>query len=149
MKIKIIFFLLYCIFISNPVLPDDKSIQIGTVEDGVSIFDLTSEGKKSWELHGTSARFVENGFVEIKNVQAVFYRKNDGKPDNVIINTVSAKVNQSSKLVTTDQYVQIRSNDITVVGEGMDGNMSEKTVQIKKDVKMTITGENKGILFSK
>jgi len=100
-------------------------------------------------LHGTSAKFIENGFVEIKNVEAIFYQQNKKENDKVVINTDSAKVNQSSKYVTTEEDVKIKSKDILVVGKGLDGYMGEKTVRIKKDVTMTITGENKGILFSK
>jgi len=145
LKIVIMAVFLIC----KTTFADNKDISIGTVQDGVSIFDLTSEGKKCWELHGTSAKFIENGFVEIKNVEAIFYQQNKKENDKVVINTDSAKVNQSSKYVTTEEDVKIKSKDILVVGKGLDGYMGEKTVRIKKDVTMTITGENKGILFSK
>ncbi len=124
----------------------ENGVSIGTVEDGVSIFDMNKQGKRAWEVHGKSAKFIEDGFVEIYEVKAIFYEHNDGV-SQVVMTSPSAQVNQTTKQVRTDQPVTITTKDMIITGDQMEGNMQDKQVQLKKNVRVVITGEKKDFLF--
>ena len=124
----------------------DNGVSIGTVEDGVSIFDMNNQGQRAWEVHGKSAKFVADGFVEIDEVQAIFYENND-QASQVVITSPSAQINQSTKQVRTDQSVTITTQDMIITGDQMQGNMRDKQVQLKRNVRVVITGDQKDFFF--
>lgn len=125
---------------------DEQDVSIGKVEDGVHIFDLNNKKGKSWELHGKSAKFLDDGFVEVENINVIMYTDSSGT-NKVDIISPSAQINQGTKQVKTDKNVTITSKDMIITGEGLDGDMQKKKVQIKKNVKVIITGENKLFVF--
>ena len=129
-----------------PVAADEKEVSIGTVEDGVHIFDLNDKKGKAWELHGKSAKFLDDGFVEVENINVIMYTDSSDS-DKVEINSPSAQINQGTKQVRTDKNVTITSKDMIITGEGLTGNMKDKEVQIKNNVRVVITGENKLFIF--
>jgi len=129
-----------------PLTADEKEVSIGTVEDGVHIFDLNDKKGKAWELHGKSAKFLDNGFVEVENINVIMYTDSSDS-DKVEINSPSAQINQSTKQVRTDKNVTITSKDMIITGEGLTGNMKNKDIQIRNNVRVVLTGENKLFIF--
>lgn len=123
-----------------------NGVSIGTVEDGVSIFDMNKEGRRAWEVHGKSAEFLDDGFVQITDVKAIFYGQQEDAGD-VVITSPSAKVNQATKEVQTDQPVTITTKDMIITGESLEGDMSVKQVQLKKNVRVVITGHKDDFFF--
>ncbi len=124
----------------------ENGVSIGTVEDGVSIFDMNNQGQRAWEVHGKSAKFIEDGFVEIDEVQAIFYENKD-QSSQVVITSPSAQINQATKQVRTDQSVTITTQDMIITGDQMEGNMRDKQVQLKRNVRVVITGDQKDFFF--
>lgn len=122
-------------------------MSIGKMEDGISIFDLTNSGSTQWVLHGKSAQFLKDGFVDIKDVEAIFYGKDASAKDKITITSPSAQVNQTSKEVRTDQPVVISSSDMIITGKGMNGNMKDRIVHILHNVKVVLIGEQGSFLF--
>lgn len=149
MKIKSIvtLFSLFLLFsVVNVIGAGNESVSIGEVEEGVSIFDTDKDGNRIWELHGTSARFLDDGFVELEDLKLIFYGKSSDK-DEVVIHSSRAQINQSSKLIRTDQIVNIVSSDMDVTGKGLRGDMSSKVVHLKSNVKVILTGTAGNGLF--
>ena len=142
--------ILFCLFVLCSVVDligaEDESVSIGEVEKGVAIFDTDKDGSRIWELHGSSARFLDDGFIEINDLELIFYGKSSDK-NEVVIRSSKAQMNQSSKLVRTDQVVNIVSGDMDVTGKGLDGDMSSKIVHLKSNVKVILIGTAQGGLF--
>ena len=128
------------------LVADEKEVSIGTVKDGVHIFDLNDKKGKAWELHGKSAKFLDDGFVEVENINVIMYT-DSSDTDKVEINSPLAQINQSTKQVRTDKNVTITSKDMIITGEGLEGNMKDKEVQIRNNVRVVITGENRLFIF--
>ncbi len=150
MKIKSIVSLisLFLLFsVVNIIASESESISIGEVEEGVSIFDTDRDGKRIWELHGASAIFLDDGFIELEDLELIFYGESSDK-DEVVIRSPKAQINQTSKLIRTEQIVNIVSGDMDVTGTGLRGDMSTKVVHLKSNVKVILTGTaGKGLFF--
>ncbi|MCB1195845.1 LPS export ABC transporter periplasmic protein LptC [bacterium] len=140
------FFLSLCVSQLYADPQTEQAIPVGKVEDGVSIFDHDSSGKRIWELHGSSANFLDDGYIEIMDVTVVFYG-NEVEDNPITLESPSAQVNQTEKKVRTDQPIKITANDIIVSGKGLDGNMENSCVQIRTNVIVVLHGKNKNMFF--
>lgn len=146
MKPLLLFLVISCVFIASGGFAAKEELPVRRVEDGLSIFDLSKEGKRNWELHGSSAVLENDGYILIQDVDATFYP--DKESEGVVnIKTPSAELNQSTKHFRTEQPVSITGTDIEITGTGLNGNMGEKKVRIKRDVKVVLTGKNQNFFF--
>ena len=137
------------LFVSSNLYADNqnKEMSIGKMEGGASIFDLTHSGSPAWEVHGSTAEFVNDGYVKINDVEAIFYG-NAKKDDKVTVTSSCALVNQSTKKVKTDQPVVIVSNQMIITGEGLKGDLDKKVARIMHNVKVVLQGDHAAFFFS-
>lgn len=148
---------------SNPVLsstaPEESDQQISDF----SLSGYADKGKKSWDISGKSADIFTE-VIKLKSVDGNLYGKEenvnltaktgdfnkaDGKvhlQDDVVITTSKgAKLTTDSmdwdrkrQLVTTKDKVNIKKDNIVIVGTGARGESDLKKVSLNKDVRVDI-----------
>ena len=147
-KIHTVFLFFMVIFLWNGILwaGEHQTGSVGKVEDGVSIYDHDKDGRRIWELHGSSADFLDDGYIEIMDIEVLFYGEKK-ENDTVTLQSSSAQINQTDKKVRTDQPVTITTEGMVISGIGLTGDMGDSTVQILQNVVVILRGKNKDMFF--
>ena len=143
----IVLFLCFVLLSTDCIAQNDgQEMSVGKVEEGLSIFDQNQDGKRTWELHGASAEFIDDGFIEIQDLNVTIY-PDDPEDGNVFISSPSAQINQSTKVVRTEEPVAISSDGMDITGEGLAGNIGDKIVHLKQNVRVVLKGDNANLFF--
>ncbi|MEW6535953.1 MAG: LPS export ABC transporter periplasmic protein LptC [Candidatus Auribacterota bacterium] len=144
----IVLFLCFVLLaVDSTAQKNGQEMSMGKVEEGLSIFDHNQDGKRTWELHGVSAEFVEDGFVEIQELNVTIYPENP-EDGNILISSPSAQINQATKVVRTEEPVSISSDEMDITGQGLEGNIGDKVVHLKQNVRVILKGDNANLFFS-
>ncbi|MDD2689615.1 MAG: LPS export ABC transporter periplasmic protein LptC [Candidatus Omnitrophica bacterium] len=155
-----------CLFAAKEQKPAVKKDQTQEADQQISEFSLTGygeKGKKNWDLAGKSADIfidvvkltdvVGNLYGKEEDIKLTADRgdfsKTDGKvhlEQNVVVTTSSGTKlttdsldwDRKNQLVTTDDIVNIKRENMVTVARGAKGEPSLKKVALKKDVQVDI-----------
>ncbi len=143
------------------------------VNVGIKNFHLMEEedGRKKWELEANEAEIINaNDITQLKDVRVTFFQEgresvtlradrgtvknktrnieafgnvviSDGK---YILKSDQLSCQWNSKLVAAEGFVEIIGKMYNVTGTGMISNLKEESIEILKNVKMTIYPKEDG-----
>jgi LPS export ABC transporter protein LptC len=104
------------------------------MKDGVVFSEIEDNGRKRWEVRGSSAEALDLEHIRIYNVNATFLT-DDGRKITLLSNY--ADVNRVTMEIKTDQYVTIISGENVMTGTGMVIDTAKKKMfSILKDVQI-------------
>jgi hypothetical protein len=109
----------------------------GSELQGGFVFSSTNKnGRIEWKIEGSAATFLTPTNIEIKNARAIYYPE-DGT--NVVATSAKALLNKERKLVTTDEFVTIVTENSITTGTGLEWYQASGKASLKKDVKVIYT----------
>lgn len=93
------------------------------------------KGGKQSIVRGDTANFLPNGTIDIINVKTQIFRKNES---DIFITTSKANFNKATREVTTNQDVEILSQEMLIQGKGLYWNPHVGKATIYENVSVKV-----------
>ncbi len=128
-------------FASSAARAEEGRMAKGEVE-GFALEIPDEFGKKQALLEGAHAGFEPGGAVKISEVKATIQQKEKNKGP-IVVTSPYANYHRDTKIVTTDQPVQIDSNDTHITGTGLVWDTEKQNIEIGERVRVVLKNINK------
>ncbi len=139
--------LLMCIVAAVSIALAGESRQTKGEVEGF-VLEIPDEfGKTQAVLEGSKALFDPSGVVRIEEVKARINQKEKEKGQIVVVSSY-AFYHRDSKVVTTDQPVQVDSRDAHITGTGLVWEPEKQTIWIQEKTRVVLVGGKKNAFDS-
>lgn len=101
------------------------------VRDGFVLVSPSEDKAKYWRIEGSSANFLEDNWIEIYDLKAVFFDKQKRK---YYVKTSKAKIQRDTKEMITNNEISIWRDGLTINSIGMHMVPEGSKVVFKKKV---------------
>lgn len=133
--------------ISAQPLPDseessESNTQIGGEVSGFTFVLPGKNGEKQCVIRGDTANFIGSDIIEVINVKTQVFRKGES---DVFITSKKGQFNKSTREITTDEDVKIKSNEMLITGTGLRWDSNLEKAWLHKKVSVTIYSKPKGM----
>lgn len=139
------FFLLAC---TTPLLALAASTQLSPNQPVVNfrLPDFTPEGNRSWLVRGSEARYINQGQVDIKELNlTLFNGQPDGKVETLLLSP-SAEVRITDLVARGEESIRIINDRFEATGAGWTYAHKDKKISIARNVHVVLHTELKDIL---
>jgi hypothetical protein len=122
------------ILVYSQILPDAPI-------DGVRVTMFSDEGVRLWNLKGSSATYLDDGVVEMTNMDLRIYKGEQGKDMDMHILGTEALYQSKDRSVSGDGGVTVDGEFYEIEGESWNYSQGDRIVHVHKNVKVVIDYE--------
>ena len=126
--------LLYHLRVNSQILPDAPI-------EGVTVTMFSDEGHRLWNLQGQSASYLEDGAVQVKELDLEVFQGEDGREMDMQIVGAEAVYESEERTVSGEGGVFVDGEFYQIEGESWRYSQDERVVQVTKNVKVVIDYE--------
>jgi len=131
LKISICLLILFCWGGSRAVSQEVSPSEAPEGEvSGFSFVLPDKNGEKQCIVRGDTANFLPNGVIEITNVKTQIFREDSS---DIFITTSKGRFNKTTRVVTTDEEVEIVSQAMLIKGTGLYWNPVDNKATLQKN----------------
>jgi len=102
---------------------------------------FSDEGARLWNLKGSSASYLENGVVEVKELDLLVFQGEDGVEMDMHIIGTEAVYESDDRTVSGEGGVFVDGEFYQISGENWRYSQNERVVQVTSNVKVVIDYE--------
>lgn len=123
------------------VVPVSSQIVPDAPIEGVTVTMFSDEGFRLWNLQGRSASYLEDGVVEVKDMNLEVFQGEDGKEIDMHIVGTEAIYLSEERTVSGDGGVRVDGEFYQIEGDSWRYSQDERIVRVTSNVKVVIEYE--------
>jgi hypothetical protein len=132
--ISLLALLVFCAILPAPCPADDLLGGKTVVLEGFETRGTDKDGKPQWELHGEKAR-LRGGQYRLEDILLAVYLEQGGK---ATITSPRCVFDQARGIASSDAPLRVKSEEMTLQGEGYDFSIERRVLRIRSHVTMNV-----------